>query len=224
MAKNYTTMRTNVKNNVMDTSASASAFDNLVGVYLNMRYRDVLRRINWNVIDEDYTFNTVAGTQDYVLASDFGKELYCLDTTNKSAITPITMQEWIDNYGDSYTDQGTVVHYITFEYMTTDTPAARGKKIRLVRVPSAVITVALPYIVEPAALSSDTDNVIIPCEDALEYGATADAWRYKRQFAKAGEFEKLYERAISILIWNKENSYNQPHLFTPITFNRDDLV
>ena len=194
MSKAYSVMRTNVKNNVMDTSASGSTFDSLVGVYINNRYRDILHRINWNTIDDDYSFNTTAGIQDYVLPADFGKELYCLDSTNKKTLPSMTMQEWIDNYADSYTLQDAPSKYITFDYMDTATPPARGKKIRLVRVPNAAYTIILPYIIEPAGLASDNTNVIIPCEDAIELGATADAWRYKRQFAKGDEFERLYEK------------------------------
>jgi hypothetical protein len=62
---------------------------------------------------------------------------------------------------------------------------------------------------------------IIPCEQALEYGATADAQRFKRQFAKASDYENLYERAINVLIWDKENQTNQVVQFMPHAYPRD---
>ena len=60
----------------------------------------------------------------------------------------------------------------------------------------------------PADLSSSADQLVIDCETAVEYGACADAWMFKRQFAKAQEYEMLYEKAIQALMWDKGNEQN----------------
>jgi len=56
MAKQFSTMYTNVGNMVQDTSSS---FATLIKVWVNDKYLDISRRIPWsNLIDNDYTFTT----------------------------------------------------------------------------------------------------------------------------------------------------------------------
>jgi hypothetical protein len=73
------------------------------------------------------------------------------------------------------------------------------------------------------ALSGTTDTPLIPCEDAIEAGATADAWRYKRQFRKAQAMEAVYADLMSNLMWDTENQPAYPRQFTPKTYDRDNL-
>lgn len=306
MNKDFNTLKTNVGKNVMDTSTSMAS---IIGVYLNNRYFDLLRRVNWQSIDDDYSFSTVAGTKDYVLPYNFGKEIYVHDSTNKSQLDRMTLQEWIDKYYDAESDQAAPTKYIILDQTVRDQPSSasqlsitssstsdttetvrikgidsngveldesvtlngtsaqtsantysevlaisksdatvgrvtvtsnsgtvtiallspsvlesRATVMRLYPVPSTVCTIKAPYIVKPTPLSNSYDYPIIDCADIIEYGATADAWRYKRQFAKANEFERLYEKFIITFIWDKENQPNQVHQFNPITYNRDGLV
>jgi hypothetical protein len=215
MAKTFSEIKANVGNNVQDTSVP---FATIVGNYINNRYFDILRRINWNAIDEDYSFSTVAGTEDYSLPSDFGKEMFVLDSTNGVQLAHITLQELADDYTSELTSQGVPTRYTIIDYISS---GARAKKVRLNLVPSSVITVKMPYIIQPVPLSASTDYTIIPCEDIVEIGATADAWRYQRQFAKAKECEGLFEKGIVMLIWDKENQNNQSHQFKVTSYNRD---
>ena len=72
------------------------------------------------------------------------------------------------------------------------------KKIRFFYIPQAAFTASLPYIVKPSALSGDSDQPILDLEDLLECGATADTLRYKRQYAKAKDFDVQFEGIISM--------------------------
>jgi len=71
-------------------------------------------------------------------------------------------------------------------------------------------------------LSGTTEN-ILDIEDLLELGATADAWRYKRQFGKAQAMDILFEKELSEHIFAQENQENMVHKFTPKVTSRDTI-
>ena len=214
MSKSFSTIYGNVGSEVQDTSA---ALQTLIKNWINRRYQQVMREINWNVINPDYTISVTSAAQDYELPTDFGKEISCVDTTNGVALTRVDMQRlWMD-YPDSISESGTVSRYAIYR--------SDGKKdyIRFHYSPASSITVALPYIVKPADLSADSDTTIMPIEDLLEIGAIADAWRYKRQGAKANDYETRFGIELQKFIWNQENQPNQVTQFIPATINRDNL-
>ena len=214
MSKSFTTMVANVGGRVGDTSTT---FATKIGTYINDRYEDVLGRINWNIIDEDYSFNTVAGTQDYALPTDFNGELYVYDSTNKKALDSYTLQELAVKFPDTLETSGTVDGYAIYDYIAT---GVRSKKIRLHQIPTAVVTIKMPYIVGFSDISS-TSTTIIACERIVELGATADAWRTKRQFAKGADFDGQYERAILNLMFKIENQPNLVRQANPYTYDRE---
>lgn len=89
--------------------------------------------------------------------------------------------------------------------------------------PSAVITIAMPYIISPAPMSDDDDYPVLDVADLIEIGAKADAWRYKRQFQKAQDMEGLFERELQRFIWEKENDVNRVYQFTPTIYDKSSL-
>ena len=215
MAKTFTTIQTDVGNNVQDTSNDMKS---LISVYINDRYRDILRRVNWDTIDEDYTFTTVGGTQDYTMESDFKKEVYVYDTTNNIQLKRITLQDYADNYVEEAS--GNPTKYVMLDVIVG---GVRTKKMRLVPTPLTALTISVPYTLEPIDLTG-TAVPIIACDQALTNGATASAFRYKRQFSKAADYEAMYERDIQTLVWDQVNQPNQVHTFTPAVFNRNNLI
>lgn len=218
MASVFTTIQTNVSNNVQDTSTEMKT---LIGVYINNRYRDILRRTNWEAVNFTYSINTVAGQALYTLPSDFKKEIYVYNSTNTEELGRITLQEYVSNYR---TDN--VTNDVPESYMVIDQVAAttneRYKLLKLVNTPASVYSLEIPYSIEPTDLSGSV-YPIIPCEQALEYGATADAQRFKRQYAKALDYEQLYEKAINTLIWDYHNQPNQINLTLPQAASRDTI-
>lgn len=83
-------MVTNVANEVQDSSIALKA---IIKVYINNRYFQVLRSTNWNAVEPDCTIDVVAGTKDYALPQDFGKELACRDTTNSLTLKKVDLGE-----------------------------------------------------------------------------------------------------------------------------------
>lgn len=211
----FSVMKENVGNNVRDTSNPMAA---IIGTYLNNRYFQILRRVNWSYVNEDYTVNTVAGTQDYALESDFNKELYVKNNTDNNIVDKYTLENLVADFSTELTTQGQVKRYAIFN--SDD----GSKYIRFHYVPDKVCEIAVPYIAKPSALSGDSDEPVIDLSFAMELGATADAFRYKKQFKKASDFEVLFEREVANYIWDDYNQPNKVYQFTPTTFNRDNLI
>jgi hypothetical protein len=214
MSRALSVMRTNVGNDIQDTS---SDMGDLIDRYLNRRYMDVIRRVNWNYINEDYTISVTSGTQDYALPSDFKNELYAYDQTNKIKLARIELQDWVRTHENGVNDSGSVEAYAVFK--SDD----GSKYARFFYNPNSNITVDFPYLVNPTALSADGDTPALDIEDLMEIGATADAWRYKRQFVKAREYETLYEQKLTDYIWEQESQPNLTHTFSPRVTDRDSL-
>lgn len=300
----YTTMKTNVGNNIQDTSSNTAT---IIGKYLNDAYFDLLRRKNWELIDWDYSFSTVAGTQDYVMPANFGKELYVHDATNKKQLSRLSPQQHVDANEKTLTEQDAPVSYLILTKRSKAQPASAEKidvvsssasdttqsvqirgissgvemsesitltgtvaasstntyteiisiskdaattgkitvdgntssteyavmapedleyrvtALRLYKTPAAVYTINVPYHIKPLPMSNDDDILLIDAADVVEAGATALAWRYKRQFAKAQEWERTFEKQIQTLMWDEENQPNQVKLFNPQAYSRDTV-
>lgn len=298
-------MKTNVGNRVQDTS---TAFASLIETFINKRYFQVLRTINWNNYRLDYTFDSISGTQDYVLPDDFGKEISARDTTNGKELSPVQFDELVRYYPDEVDASGTIERYVIYDspvkeqpssasvltivsssasdttqtilirgissagieiaesvtltgtsdalttnsftrikaisksasttgYITIDSNSAaktqavmapevlesRYKICKLHYVPNAVVTISMPYIIKPLPLIEDYDYPVIDIADLIELGAEADAWRYKRQGAKAQQLEAMFNVELQQYIFDKENQPNQITQFSPTTYDNDNL-
>jgi hypothetical protein len=160
------------------------------------------------------------------MPSTFGKPIYCQDTTNQRDIKEITVQDIQRLHAGGMTNQEAPYQYAQYDKMNADTPTPTGvieHWIRLYPVPSSVFTIALPHTLFAADMTADGDMPVIDCDDAIEYGATADAWRTKRQFAKAADFDKQFEDHIQKLIWTQVNQPNRITQFRPTVYDKVEL-
>lgn len=214
MARTFLNMKANVADRIKDTT---SAMKTLIGEYLNRRMYQVLKATNWSYTNEDYTISVTSSAQDYALASDFGKEIACVDTTNGVELAATTLERMWSDYPSSITTSGDVQRYAVF------TDDSGNKKVRFHYFPSASITVAMPYNVHPTEMSGDSDTPVIEISDVIELGAEADAWRYKGKFNKAAALEAQFQGMLSDYIWSEANQPNKVFQFSPQTYDRDDL-
>lgn len=231
MSINFLQLKTNVGNRVQDTSTT---FATIIGYYINQRYKEILRRTNWNSIVADYTItatsaSTVTSASTYSLPSDFGKEMYVYHEGRDVNIPYTPFENMVLDNPKELDSTGTIEAYTIFDTKNTsatsaEASAARVKKIRFWRAPSTDNTIRIPYIMRAGDLSGSTDELVLDCETAVEYGATADAWTYKRQFAKAQHFEQLYERAIQNLMWDKDYSPSRLPMMGVEPLNRDEGI
>jgi len=118
--KNFTTMKDNVADEINDTSTTMKA---IIGEYLNKRYFQILRAVNWNRIRTDYTFNTVAGTQAYAMPDDFGKPIYVLDDTNDKNLAETTLDDLVRNYPSTINSNGTLARYALIDDVVRTQPS-----------------------------------------------------------------------------------------------------
>jgi hypothetical protein len=214
LSKQFSIIISNIGAEVQDTSV---AFGELIKNWVNRRYQQVFREINWNIINADYTISVTSAAQDYELPSDFGKEINCVDSTNGTELQKIDIQRLFTDYPGEVSDGGTVERYAI--YRSDD----KKQYIKFHYYPTTSLTIDLPYIVKPTDLVATGDTTILPVEDLLELGAISDAWRYKRQFAKAGDYEMKFLAELQKFVWEQENQPNQVHQFIPATYNRDNL-
>ena len=121
MNKDFLTMKTNVGTRIQDTSASMAT---IIGTFLNKRYFQVLRAINWQNVDYDYEFTTVSGTQNYALPDDFGKEISVRDTTTGVELARVDYQDLVTTYPDEVTDSGSPARYVIYEDVVQAQPTA----------------------------------------------------------------------------------------------------
>ena len=231
MSTNFGVLKTNVGNRVGDTS---STFATIIGTYINQRYKEVLRRTNFYSINPDFTMtassaSTVVSASTHALPSDFGKELYVYNSGTKESMSHMSLEKLEQEYTTALETAGTVYGYSIFDTKDTsaasaEASAARIKKIRFFKAPSTDNHFTIPYIMSPADLSADSDQLTVDCETAVELGATSDAWLYKRQSAKAQHYEALYEKAIENITWDKSNQPNQLHMMNPLALNRNEGI
>lgn len=102
-----------------------------------------------------------------------------------------------------------------------ETLQTRYKKLRLVPTTNGAITLEIVYTQKALPMSQSYDYPLLDCEDILEAGATADAWKYKRQNAKADYWESIFEKRLDDWMWSKENQADRVHLFSPSTYPRN---
>lgn len=120
MNKTFADMKSNVGLELQDTT---TPFNTLIGKWLNRRYFQALRTINWDAINSDYTISVVSGTQDYVLPRDFKSAVYVIDSANNITYNEVRF----DGYADSprtITSQGGGHSYTIFEAPVYTQPTA----------------------------------------------------------------------------------------------------
>ncbi len=294
----------NVGHNIQDTS---TAMQSIIKNYINNIYFEILDEINFKAINEDYSFATVAGTQDYDLPSNFSKELYVYDSTNLKEYPFISLEKLAEDFSSSLKSQGSIESYTIINKQVSKQPTSsstisvvssdssdstqtvhiRGisssveisedvtlngtsavtttnsyteilgisksatttgkitltsnsggvinavlapsvkdykvKSLRFYQIPNAVYTIDMPYIVKPSPLVSDYDTPVIDCADVLEEGATWKSWLYKRQFAKAREYERIYEKTLKRFTWNEYNNPNRVDEINYTSYSRDTV-
>jgi hypothetical protein len=120
MNKTFADMKSNVGLELQDTSNS---FATLIGKWINRRYFQCLRYINWDAINPSYTVTLVSGTQDYSLPRDFGKAVYAVDSTNNFTYEEVRFDDLASDPSGIY-QQGGANKYTIYESPVAVQPTA----------------------------------------------------------------------------------------------------
>lgn len=103
---------------------------------------------------------------------------------------------------------------------STDMREHRIKVIKLVRTPAQALTIQIPYVQRFLPMTNDNDYPVFDCGDQIEIGATADLLRYKKQYAKAADLDRIFEERVQDLVWSYENKPNKIHRTNPQPYPR----
>lgn len=142
MNRTFSTVTTNVGNNVQDTDAS---FATKIQVLINNRYREIWDRCIWTeTINKSYTFSTVAGTSDYNLYGDFGEELNVINTTDGIVLKRYLYDDWMNKNGSKYSS-GTLTNETTSAYAISGLNTSGTPVLTLLPPPDAVKTISVIY-------------------------------------------------------------------------------
>lgn len=209
MAKTFSQLKTNVGNMLQDTSGATAT---LIGVWINNAYQDAWARCMWtDLIDDNFTFESVVDQAEYSLESDFGEEVACVDIANGHRLKRIQIKEWWDKYANKYNndslDSGNPIRYIILE---------ESNKIKLDPPPDTAETYAFPYKKTITSLSADSDTSAIRDLDMyLEYYAIGMGFAYKRKFAVSTEWNNRAEFELAKRVKQEKIKINQRYQIVP---------
>lgn len=112
---------------------------------------------------------------------------------------------------------------VTIAYLGREMLEHRVKLVRIIPPPASAYVIELGYTQRFLPLNNPYDYPVVDCSDAMEAGAIADAWRYKRQFAKAADFDVIFEKKVSDIVFEQENKPNMVHTMTPKPYSRNTV-
>lgn len=209
MAKTFATMYANVGTMCGDTS---TAFQTIIKVFINDKYRDICSRaLHSELIDWDYTITLVSGTATYDFPTSFDFEVFCADITEGFALKRYTEGGWWEERHSAYS-AGTIAGSTSTRYMIL----REASKIRFDPTPNNTHVIAFPYKKIVTDLSATTDTPLINGIDvALEYGATAEAMFYKKQYQKGDYWLQKYENEVNKFLHKIRSYPNQRYQFIP---------
>ena len=111
----------------------------------------------------------------------------------------------------------------TVAVMAPDDKDYKRKVLRMFQVPTGTLVLSIPYLIKPMPLKNDDDVPVLDCSDFVIARATAKSWRYKRQFAKAQEFDREAELYLIENVWYQENQPNQEHRMFVVPYSRETV-
>lgn len=206
-------MKTNV-GNLLQSAATST----LIAVWLNDAYKDISRRCLWSaLIDDDYTFDSVASTATVSLEADFDEEIFVADIANGHALQRMTEGMYWEDRNSAYTAdavaEGNPLRYVILR---------EGSVIKLDPTPDTAETYAMPYKKLITDLSTDASTTAIKdIEIAMEMYAVAQGWMYDKQFQKADYYLQRYEYELNKRIAQERSKINQRYQFKSASYTTD---
>ena len=131
---------------------NATVYKNSARQYLNISAKEIAARHKWNWLFKSSSFNTVASTQKYSLASDALQPLSFRNTTEDHTMAIISSQD-LDANDPNHTEDGDA------SYVVMDGVDSSGYiQVSLYPTPDSIDTVAYRYYATIPEFSSSDDN------------------------------------------------------------------
>lgn len=148
------------------------------------------------------------------------------ETITLGATTPVSSSNSytrVDQISKSATSVGTVTVTSNSGAVTVATipPGMMQSLYRIIKffyIPVTTTSLIVKYKRSPLPMVNDYDYPIIDIADEIMLGAQSDAWRAKRQFAKAQKLDNMYETGLNQKIFQEEQ--NKDTSIEPIPYPR----
>lgn len=169
------------------TTATGKAL--IVTELINEAQNELWTETNWYSLYTTRTFATVASTATYAVASDWGRTIDLMDTTNNLILQEDTMRAFDESDPDADTT-GNPTHF-----------AIQGAYYLLHPIPAGAYTIRDRYWKIPTTLSANGSQSDLPieCENSIIHWTWYKILEYLGETEKADrtriEFERLLKRA-----------------------------
>ena len=165
-------LRENTVSTVGETAYSA-----LIGKFVNDGKRQIEDSYNWNCLSQTITVTTTGGTSSYALTGA-GQKFRINDALNTTSLIGLRNIAFVDmnrklNFSPS-------AQSIPSEFCFSGVDASGDTKVDLFPVPDGTYTLLFDLTIPQAALSSDSDSVLV-----LDYLVAQSA--YARSLIERGE-------------------------------------
>jgi hypothetical protein len=146
--------------------------------------------VDWHSLYATQTFNTADGTDEYALASDFGRTIDLIDTTSNRVLLEVSGRELDESDPDE--DSTSSPKYFM----------VRGSNYMFRPIPDGVYSIKDRYWKVPATLATNaaTSDLPIECEICLLYWAWSEVLGYLNDFDKSDRVRLEYERLLKSAI------------------------
>lgn len=140
------------------STANETTYSTLIGKFINDAKRQVEDAFNWNVLDQDITVNTVAGTYQYALTGA-GSKFQVQDAINITS--NVTLRNISFQWMNRRQNFATPVSGIPSEYCF-DGFSNGDAKVTLYPRPDNVYNLKFTLTIPQATLSSDSTSILVP--------------------------------------------------------------
>jgi hypothetical protein len=164
------------------------------------------------------------------ITSTGGETYETLTLTGTTAVTASNTYSKVLGISKSQATIGKITVYENDEStikaeLSPETLVSRYKSINFHPIPAETVTYQIRSRRRITPLSQDYDYPMIEdIDDIIELGAQADAWRYKRQFAKSTSLETQYQVLKMERIHQEVAQPGIIHQFQPMALDRDEGI
>ena len=140
------------------STANETTYSTLIGKFINDAKRQVEDAFNWNVLDQDITVNTVAGTYQYALTGAGSKFQVqdAINITSNVTLRNISFQ-WMNRRQNFATPVSGIPSEYCFEGFSNG-----DAKVTLYPRPDNVYNLKFTLTIPQATLSSDSTSILVP--------------------------------------------------------------
>lgn len=195
------------------STVSQTNYSTLIGRFVNDAKRAVEDAYNWNVLLQNVTINTVAGTNTYSVTGS-GMKFRVTDAINVTAFTPLQNISYAEM--NRYTSFGNPANTIPVYYAFNGVDGSYDTKVTVFPTPDNVYALKFSLIIPQADLSSDSTVVQVPGELVIQNAyARAIVERGEDGGLNSSEAYGLYRQMLSDYISLEATRYPESQEFVP---------